>query len=171
MSPADYPATLWLLEDREPFDDAPAVGEVFTPTTRWVDAHQESIPPEICSDVPAQVEAHSIGGRVEWVAHLPGGFSTMLSGDRHDEGDHVLHGCLLWDRYLWIDVATTPVGALRLVERAGLVFQRTQLVASRHPGVYTPHHDGPMLYTSASTVTRDYWIHYSALRVQVEPQC
>ena len=48
MSPVDASATtLWLLEDREPFGDAPAVGEVFTPTTRWVDAHQESIPPEI----------------------------------------------------------------------------------------------------------------------------
>lgn len=170
MSPVDASATtLWLLEDREPFGDAPAVGEVFTPTTRWVDAHQESIPPELCSDMPARIKAHDIGGRMEWVAHLTGGFTTLLSGDRHSEGDHVLHGCLLWDRYLWIDVATTPVGALRLVERAGLVFQRTQLVASRHPGVYTPHHDGPMLYTSASTVTRDYWIHYSALRVQVEP--
>lgn len=170
MSPADASATtLWLLEDREPFDDAPAVGEVFAPATRWIDAHQETIPPEICSDVLARVEAHDTGGRVEWVAHLPGGFATILSGDRHAPGDHVLHGCLLWDRYLWIDVATAPVGDLRLVERAGLIVQRTHLAASRHPGVYTPHQYGPMLFTSASTVTDDYWIHYSALRVHVEP--
>ncbi|MEH3154124.1 MAG: hypothetical protein PGN29_01800 [Gordonia paraffinivorans] len=56
----------------------------------------------------------------------------MLRGD-HRPGIVELHGCLMWDRYLWLDVRTESTGSLRLVARSDCLVQRRHLVPTRYP--------------------------------------
>ncbi|GAA1908626.1 hypothetical protein GCM10009773_40840 [Williamsia serinedens] len=90
---------LWFLEDLEPFPDAPAAGDVFSPTTFWLDAgskvYESPVPANICARVTARVGPRSHGDLTEWVAEFDGGFQTMLRGD-HRPGIVELHGCLMW---------------------------------------------------------------------------
>ena len=49
-------------------------------------------------------------------------------------GRTLLNGCLMWDRYLWLDYRTSPSGHLRLLDRAGHITQRRHLTPTLHPG-------------------------------------
>jgi hypothetical protein len=161
---------LWLLEDLEPFPDTPAVGDDFAPTTFWLDADSEiyesPIPSAICTSVTARVEARQHGDRTEWVAHLGGGFHTALPGERKP-GVVELHGCLFWDRYLWLDYRTEPAGSVRLVSRSDCLVQRRRPVATPHPGWFTPHYSGPLLLVNGSAIPDDHDIRLRALRIRL----
>lgn len=165
---------LWLLEDLEPFPDRPDEGDVFTPTTYWVDAadriiDRQPLPTSVCSRIPATVRRIDTGDRVEWVADLGGGFTTLLHGD-HTAGDTVLHGCLMWDRYLWLDFRTEPTGHLTLLARAGHVTQHRQLVKTVHPGWFDIRYDGPLSYFTFGNVPHDHETRFNVLKVAVRQQ-
>ena len=111
-------STLWMLEDMEPWPDEPGVGAVCAPTTFWASPDRMDLPDEVCSEVPARVEVVTTDGRTEWVAHLGNGFTTMMAGGGL-VGDVVLYGCLVWDRYLWLNFRAKPKGSVRVLERPG----------------------------------------------------
>lgn len=164
--------TLWLLEDLEPFPDRPEPGDTFAPTTYWVDAtagiiDRQPVPAEVCSRVPATIRRTDHGERIEWVADLDGGFTTLLHGD-HTAGETVLHGCLMWDRYLWLDFRTEPTGHLRLLARAGHVTQHRHLTPTRHPRWFDVRYDKPPTYSPASNVPGGHEIRFNALEVAVQ---
>ncbi|MGZ8179539.1 hypothetical protein ACXVUM_16545 [Williamsia sp. SKLECPSW1] len=165
---------LWLLEDLEPFPDRPDPGEVFAPTTYWVDAtadiiDRQPVPAAVCSHIPATIRPVEVGSdQLEWVADLGGGFTTLLHGD-HIAGDTVLCGCLMWDRYLWVDFRTQPTGHLRLLDRAGHVTQHRHLSPTTHLGWFDVHYDGPPTYASTGDVPSEYEIRLNALEVAVLP--
>ncbi|WCB39464.1 hypothetical protein [Gordonia polyisoprenivorans] len=140
------------MEDLEPFPDRPEPGDVFTPGTFWINTTDsivgnERLPHAICAHVTARVTASSAAGegRSEWVADLGGGCTTMLRGD-HAPGDNTLHGCLMWDRYLWTDYRTEPTGRLLLVSRAGFITQRCAHIPTQRSGWFVSDHNGPLLY-------------------------
>lgn len=164
---------LWLLEDLEPFPDRPEPGELFTPTTFWVDTRtaildNQLLPAAVCSHVPAVISRASDNGHVEWVADLGDGFTTMLPGD-HTAGEALLHGCLMWDRYLWLTYRTESTGQLRLVDRAGHIIQRRHLTPTPLPGWFDIHYSGPPLYTPAGDIPAEHDIRFNALTVDTKP--
>ncbi|CCQ14314.1 putative uncharacterized protein [Rhodococcus sp. AW25M09] len=159
---------LWMLEDMEPWPDEPAVGAVFTPTTSWASPDTMDLPAEVCSDVPARVEAVTTGGRTEWVAHLGDGFTTMMS-DGSVVGDVMLHGCLMWDRYLWMDFRTRPQGSLRVLDRPGVLAQHQVLTPTRHPGAFSVTYDGAMDYYQWGSMPGEFGIQWKASVVEIVP--
>ncbi|WP_299573264.1 hypothetical protein [uncultured Williamsia sp.] len=161
---------LWLLEDLEPFPHPPVAGDVFSPTTFWLDASSEvcesPVPTEICTRVTARVEPRLHGDHTEWVAEFDGGFQTMLRGD-HRPGIVELHGCLFWDRYSQLDFLTEPRGSVHLLSRSCLV-QRRRLMPTRYPHWFTPHYSGPLRLVNAAAVPDDHDVRLRALRVQTD---
>lgn len=161
---------LWLLEDLEPFPDRPVVGDDFAPTTFWLDAESEiyesPIPAEICTRVTARVDARRDGDHIEWVADL-GGFQTMLPG-AHEPGVVELHGCLFWDRYLFLNYRPEPTGSVRLVSRSDCLVQRRRLIPTRHPGWFTPEYSGSLRLVDGSAVPDDHGLRLRALQVQTD---
>ncbi|OZD06972.1 hypothetical protein CH275_07130 [Rhodococcus sp. 06-235-1A] len=156
---------LWMLEDMEPWPDEPAVGAVFTPTTYWASREQMELPAEVCTEVAARVDAVTADGRTEWVAHLGNGFSTMM-GDGRLVGDVILHGCLVWDRYLWLDFRSKPRGSLRVLDRAGVLVQQEAWIATRHPGVFSVVPSGPLEYHQRDSVPAGFGIRWKASVVE-----
>lgn len=156
---------LWMLEDMEPWPDEPAVGAVFSPTTYWASPEQMELPPQVCAEVPARVEAVHIDGRTERIAHLGDGFTTMM-GDEDPIGDVLLHGCLVWDRYLWLDHKTRPRGNLRVVDRAGFLAQREAWIATRHPGVFSVAPYGALEYYQRGSLPEGFGVRWDASVVE-----
>ncbi|MBB3037004.1 hypothetical protein [Hoyosella altamirensis] len=99
---------LWMIEDLEPFPDAPQVGEVCEPSTYWATPEMRSVPRELTCEVAAQVEEVTIHGRTERVAHLGNGFTTMIPDGIDAVGETTLRGFLVWDRYLWSTTTRSP---------------------------------------------------------------
>ncbi|MCZ4517111.1 hypothetical protein O4220_01190 [Rhodococcus ruber] len=156
---------LWMLEDMEPWPDEPAVGAVFTPTTYWASPEQMELPAKVCTEVPARVEAVDIDGRTEWVAHVDDGFTTMM-GDGAVVGDVTLHGCLMWDRYLWLDFRSKPRGSLRVLDRAGLLAQRRQLIPTRHLGAFSVTYSGALEYHQRGSIPEGFGVRWKASIVE-----
>ena len=161
---------LWLLEDLEPFPDSPEPGDVFAPTTYWVDAatgiiEHQPVPVSVCSYVPATVRrSDGSGDQIEWVAELGGGFTTLLRGD-HTPGRTLLHGCLMWDRYLWLDYRTSPSGHLRLLDRAGHLTQRRHLTPTLHPGWFDVRYVGPPHHAPTGDIPDEHHSRFNTLKV------
>ncbi|MGC4932201.1 hypothetical protein ACLQ3C_00745 [Gordonia sp. DT30] len=161
---------LWLLEDLEPFPDRPEPGDAFAPTTFWADASAgvldgQPVPADVCSHVRAVVRpGDTVGDHIEWVADLGDGFTTLLRGE-HTPGEVILHGCLVWDRYLWIDHRTQPPGRVRVIARDGHIIQHRKLTPARHPGWFSVHYDGPALYAPAGNIPAEHDIRYNVLVV------
>ncbi|MBY4126770.1 hypothetical protein HQO83_00020 [Rhodococcus fascians] len=158
-------STLWMLEDMEPWPDEPGVGAVCAPTTFWASPDRMDLPDEVCSEVPARVEAVTTDGRTEWVAHLGNGFTTMM-GDGGLVGDVVLNGCLVWDRYLWLHFRAKPQGSVRVLERAGLLVQRRELIATRHPGAFSVTYSGALEFQREVVVPDEFGIRWRASVVE-----
>jgi hypothetical protein len=158
-------STLWMLEDLEPWPDQPVVGAVFSPTTHWASPEQMELPAEVCADVPARVEVVTTDGLTERVAHLGNGFTTMM-GDQDLMGDVMLHGCLVWDRYLWLDFRTRPRGTLRMLDRAGFLAQRKKLVATRHTGAFSVTYDGEFEYHQRDSMPEGLGVRWRASVVE-----
>ncbi|MFY2789369.1 hypothetical protein [Rhodococcus sp. MALMAid1271] len=156
---------LWMLEDREAWPDEPAVGSVFTPTTCWASPDTMDLPAEVCSDVPARVEAVTVAGRTERVAHLGNGFTTMLH-DGDLVGDVMLHGCLVWDRYLWMDFHTRTSGHLRMLDRSGVLAQRMERSPTRHPGSFAVTYHGALKYCQWGSMPEEFGIRWEASLVE-----
>ncbi|UTM35386.1 hypothetical protein MX572_12335 [Rhodococcus pyridinivorans] len=92
--------TLWMIEDLEPWPDPPAPGQVCEPTTSWITPGASDCIRELARHVPARVEQVTVDDRVELLAHLGHGFTTVLPPQLDTLGDVVLTGHLVWDRYL-----------------------------------------------------------------------
>lgn len=157
-----------MLEDLEPFPDEPVVGAVFSPTTYWASPEQMELPAEVCTEVPARVEAVTTDGLTERVAHLGNGFTTMM-GDGNLVGDVMLHGCLVWDRYLWLDFRARPRGSLRLLDRAGLLVQRQKWTATRRPGAFSVTYEGALEYHQRDSVPEGFGTRWEASAVETVP--
>ena len=136
--------TLWMIEDLEPFPDAPKVGQVCEPTTYWGTPAAINLPAALTSTITARVEETTIDGRTESIAHLGDGFTTMLRPGFGRTGDVKFTGCLIWDRYLWLDYRTVPTGRALVTERA-LVIQRAIHTPTSYPGWYSVAHEGPKI--------------------------
>ncbi|HEY5852871.1 MAG TPA: hypothetical protein VIW24_02170 [Aldersonia sp.] len=92
-------AALWMIEDLEPFPDAPTVGEVCEPQTYWATPEMLGVPRELVCEVAARVEEVTTVGGVELVAHLGHGFTTMVPRRIDAIGVTTLTGC-------WCGIAT-----------------------------------------------------------------
>ena len=163
---------LWLLEDLEPFPDQPKPGDLFTPTTFWVDTHNaildnQPLPAAVCSHVPAVIRQVTSNGPAEWVADLGDGFTTMLPGD-HTAGEAILHGCLMWDRYLWLTYHTQPTGQLRLINRAGHIIQHRHHTPTPQTGWFAIHYSGPPHYAPAGDIPAEHDIRFNTLTVDTK---
>ncbi|OZC79719.1 hypothetical protein CH251_00010 [Rhodococcus sp. 06-462-5] len=156
---------LWMLEDMEPWPDEPVVGAVFSPTTYWASPEQMELPPEVCAEVPARVEAVDIDGRTEWIAHLGNGFTAMMS-DGSMVGDVMLHGCLVWDRYLWLDFRTRPRGSVRVLDRPGFLAQHEERTATPHPGMFSVTPYGRMEYRENGSLPTSFGVQRNVLLVE-----
>ncbi|WP_278312454.1 hypothetical protein [Lolliginicoccus levis] len=133
---------LWMIEDLEPFPDAPRVGEVCEPSTYWASPGMVEVPDEMICEVTASVEEVTVHGRRERVAHLGEGFTTEIPDGIEALGETTLTGCLVWDRYLWLDYRTQPAGRVLVTERASL-YRRAVRVPTGDLGWYSVHHVGP----------------------------
>lgn len=156
---------LWMLEHMEPFADEPGIGEVCAPTTYWASPDRMDLPAEVCSEVPARVEAVSTDGRTEWVAHLGNGFTTMM-GDGSQVGDVVLHGCLVWDRYLWLDYRTKPQGSVRVLDRPGFLARHEEHTPTPHPGMFAVTPYGPTEYREHGSLPTSFGVQWNVLLVE-----
>ena len=154
-----------MLEDMEPWPDEPAVGAVFTPTTYWASPDRMDLPAEVCTDVPARVEAVDIDGRTEWIAHLGDGFTTMMS-DGSIVGDVMLHGCLVWDRYLWLDFRTRPRGSACVLDRPGFLAQHEERSPTPHPGMFSVTPYGRMEYLEHGALPMSFGVQWNVLLVE-----
>ncbi|TXG90058.1 hypothetical protein DW322_07305 [Rhodococcus rhodnii] len=131
-----------MIEDLEPFPDDPQPGDVCTPSTHWTlpDPH---LPDSLFTTIPARIEEVDTARGVERVAYLGSGFTTMVPDHVPGRGDTTLTGALMWDRYLWMDYATTPHGTVRVDERISLA--RRMVPARRFVSGWTElQHTGPV---------------------------
>lgn len=156
--------TLWMIEDLEPFPDTPAVGELCEPTTYWSTPDAMELPADVVRDVEATVDEVTIDGRTERVARFESGFTTMIPDYIDVIGEATLAGCLVWDRYLWTNYHTKPVGQVLVTERVSML-RRTARTPSKHPGWYTVEHVGPVTLHRGDTVPEGFDIVSYALSV------
>ena len=140
-------------------------GHGVSPTTYWACSEQMDLPAEVCTEVPARVEAVDIDGRTEWVAHLGNGFTTMM-GDGSMVGDVMLHGCLVWDRYLWLDFKTRPQGTARVLERPGVLAQHEERTPTPHPGMFSVTPYGRMEYREHGSLPVSFGMQWNVLQVE-----
>lgn len=112
---------LWMIEDLEGWPDDPSAGQVCEPTTYWATPATMDLPAELVCEVAARVEEVTVDDRRERVAHLGAGFTTIVPDGVVAAGETTLTGCLVWDRYMWMEVRTVPSGHLRVAERASLL--------------------------------------------------
>ncbi|MGB3770464.1 MAG: hypothetical protein WBA00_04920 [Rhodococcus sp. (in: high G+C Gram-positive bacteria)] len=139
--------TIWMIEDLEPFADMPRPGELCRPTTYWATTEYRDIPAEMVYEVAARIEEVPVDGRVERRAHLGSGVTTMVPDGTHLSGNGTLRGCLVWDRYLWLDYRTVPVGELLVNERRYLTRRRAGPLPEKD-GWYAVDYEGPMYLCS-----------------------
>lgn len=156
---------LWMLEDLEPWPHAPDSGSMCAPTTFWATREMMELPPDVCCTISARVEAVDVDGRVERIADLGNGFTTMIGIGDGETGDVTLSGCLVWDQYLWIDYRTQPTGSVRITRRGHLV-QRRVLSETRYDGWFSVSYVGPVEYRDAGHVEKGYDIRWNALTVE-----
>ncbi|MDH6281760.1 hypothetical protein [Prescottella agglutinans] len=134
---------LWMIEDLEPWPDAPAVGQVCEPTTYWASPDTMELPAELMCTIPARIERIESGDHAERIADLGHGFTTMLPPDVVvTDGEENLTGFLVWDRYLWLDYRNQPTGQALVTERVPLI-QRAETTVPAHPGVHSVAYLGP----------------------------
>ena len=157
---------LWMLEDLEPWPDAPESGGICSPTTLWITPDTMELPDEVCVTITARVEALVVGGRVERVAHIGHGVTTIVGSGDGDTGDVELTGCLLWDHYLWMDFHTEPTGQLRMTRRGSLI-QRAISHPTRNPHWFSVTYEGPIEYWAAPRVKPGYDIRWRASTVSL----
>ncbi|AZG47212.1 hypothetical protein [Gordonia insulae] len=155
-----------MLEDLEPWPDHPESGETCAPTTFWASPDTMELPATVCTTLTVRVEARRIGGRIERIAHLGDGFTTVVGAGDGETGEVTLTGCLVWDRYLWIDYRTIPEGSVRITRRGHLV-QREVLTPTRHEGWFSVDYSGPVEYRPAGQVERGFGIRWNALTVEL----
>ncbi|WP_305091643.1 hypothetical protein [Prescottella sp. R16] len=153
-----------MIEDLEPFPDQPEVGDVFEPTTYWTD----TAPDELVTEVAARIEKVTADDRIERLADLGDGFTTIVPSYIDAAGETVLSGCLMWDRYLWIDYHTQPTGRVQLIERVPL-FQHVVRTPTQYPNWYSVTYDGPQSLRPGHTHLDDYQVAAYALRVRTLP--
>ncbi len=141
----------------------------FEPTTFWAFPDVMELPPEVCTEIPARIEEVSVGGRTERIAHLGHGFTTIVVVD-HDDlvGDVTLRGCLVWDRYLWMEYRTRLQGRLRLVERRGHLAVREDLAPTAHAGMFSVTPSGPVTYFRSGEIPEHFGVRWNASVVQFE---
>lgn len=157
--------TLWMLEDTEPWPDEPAVGEVCRPTTFWASPERMDLPAEVCTDVPARIEGVTVDGRTERVAHLGDGLTTVVNDDE-PLGDVMLHGALLWDRYLWSVSRMATQGSVRVLDRPGFLGQYEEREATRYAEVFSVTPLGQMKYYERGFLSESYGIQWKVLLVE-----
>lgn len=133
--------TLWMIEDLEPFPDAPAVGELCSPATFWAGPGELGLPADMMYEVEARVDEVVTETGIERVAHLQNGFATLLPDHIEGRGAVVLKGALVWDRYLWLNYRTRPSGQVRVLARHP-VTQRVTRTPTRHAGWFSVTYDG-----------------------------
>lgn len=158
--------TLWMLEDLEPFPDVPSVGDVCEPATYWATPTMMDLPAGIVCEIGARVEETTIAGQQERIAHLPDGFQTMIPTYVDVIGETTLTGCLVWDRYLWMDYRSTPTGRALVLERAALYRRRRRPMAGRGWSVLDC--DGPTMLISDAPSSATHGIVWNALRVRLQ---
>ena len=149
---------LFMLDDMEPWPDDPAPGVLCTPTTYWASPPEFGLPSEVTSEIDASIVAVDTDQGVERIAHLGSGFTTLVGTGNAPTGVTVLTGCLVWDRYLWMDYRTPPTGRIRVLDLAGYVVQQVRRLAKAHPGWTVPEPQGPLefrrIYTGTDVVVR-----------------
>lgn len=91
----------------------------------------------------------------------------MLRGSDAITGDTTLRGCLIWDRYLWLDFRTHPEGSLRVTDRPGHLVQHENLTATKHSGVFGVSHDGPTRFAATSMVPSGFGVLWNVLTVEI----
>lgn len=158
---------LWMIEDLEPWQDEPAVGDVCEPTTYWATAGAMDLPDDLMREVSARVETVTIDGRLEQIAHLGDGFTTMLPHHLPVTGEVTLKGCLVWDRYLWTDYLTQPTGRALVTDRVPLI-QRAVRTPTEYPGWYGVTYEGQKKLHRGSTVPEKCDIVAYALSVTLQ---
>ncbi|WP_235900394.1 hypothetical protein [Lolliginicoccus suaedae] len=157
---------MWMIEDLEPFPDAPCVGEVCEPSTYWATPGILEVPDEMICEITAFVEEVTVRGQTERVAHLGEGFTTMVPESLNAIGETTLAGCLVWDRYLWLDYRTQPTGRVRVAERASLC-RRAVRAPTGPPGWHSVRHVGPARRLRGARVSDDYEVVSHALLVSL----
>lgn len=133
--------TLWMIEDLEPWPDQPTPGQVCRPTTYWTTPGATDCIRELVRDIPARVEQITVDDRVELLAHLGHGVTTVLPPQLDTLGDVVLRGHLVWDRYLWMVYRTRPEGRVLVAERHPVI-QRTRRIPTEDAGWYGVEYEG-----------------------------
>ncbi|MFZ3391708.1 hypothetical protein TVH25_00405 [Rhodococcus sp. 7Tela_A2] len=143
--------TLWMIEDLEPWPDEPGVGQVCAPATRWITPDMVNLPVELVCSISARVEEIETDAGVERRAHLGHGFSTMLPPGLDLTGDTTLTGCLIWDRYLWMDYRAQPAGRALVTDRRPVIQRAVRTPTEyvswhsvEYQGPRTVHRDGPI---------------------------
>ncbi|ETT25789.1 hypothetical protein QM787_22190 [Rhodococcus ruber] len=156
--------TLWMIEDLEFWPDEPAPGQVCEPTTYWAGPGMPECVPELVHEVSARVEQITVAGRVEQLAHLGHGFTTMLRDHLDTVGDVTLTGHLVWDRYLWTDYRTRPTGRALVTARRPVI-QRAVGTPTEYAGWYSVEYQGPRTVHRDGPVPDGYSIVAYALSV------
>lgn len=158
---------LWMIEDLEWWPDTPEVGQMCEPTTYWATPEMMDMPEVLMCTIAARVEESEFDGRVEAIAHLGQGFTTMLPRDLALTGAVTLTGWLVWDRYLWTDYRTKPTGRVLVTERIPVI-QRVVAPATERSGWYTVAYEGPKTLHRSSTIPNDHRIVAYALSVTLQ---
>ncbi|OBA35469.1 hypothetical protein ACRAJ3_07475 [Rhodococcus pyridinivorans] len=159
--------TLWMIEDLEPWPDPPAPGQVCEPTTSWITPGASDCIRELARHVPARVEQVTVDDRVELLAHLGHGFTTVLPPQLDTLGDVVLTGHLVWDRYLWMLYRIRPHGRARVAERHPVI-QRTRRIPTADAGWYGVEYEGPRTVHRFGPIPDGYSIVAYALLVTLQ---
>ncbi|MGB2948873.1 MAG: hypothetical protein WBB62_16040 [Rhodococcus sp. (in: high G+C Gram-positive bacteria)] len=159
---------LWMIEDLEPFPDAPAIGDTYSPTTFWAAPADVGLSSELSCEVSVEVEEVVTDLGVERVAHLAHGFTTLLPAHIRGNGRVTLNGCLVWDRYLWMDYRTRPSGRATVISRHPVTQRATQEPTS-HPGWYSVTYEGPKVLQPQGYIPPDHQVVSYALSVELVP--
>jgi hypothetical protein len=159
--------TLWMIEDLEFWSDEPAPGQTCEPTTYWAGPGMTECVAELVHEVHARVEEITVDGRVEQLAHLGHGFTTMLPDHLDTVGDATLTGHLVWDRYLWTVYRTQPAGRALVTERHPVI-QRAVGTPTEHAGWYSVEYQGPRTVHRHGPVPDGYSIVAYALSMTLQ---
>lgn len=135
------------------------------PTTYWAVPGTTELPAELMSTVPARIERVESGDHTERIADLGHGFTTMVPRDLVvTDSDANLTGCLVWDRYLWLDYRTQPTGQALVTERVPVI-QRAEATATAYPGLHSVVYVGPKTLCRGGIVPDDFHVVAYALSV------
>ncbi len=154
-----------MIEDLEPWPDAPEVGQVCEPTTYWAASGRMELPTELMCTIPARIERIVSGDHPERTADLGHGFTTMLPRDLAvADSAQNLTGCLVWDRYLWLDYRTEPTGRVLVTERVPVI-QRAETAPTAYPDQHSVVYVGPKTLCRGGIVPENFHVVAHALSV------